>query len=245
MELNWSYLERLSTFELKDLAEHFNIALPDGLERIFIIDDLLEYAPCLTLYRNGRELRQSENSMFKEDEGQGFEPADLPQQYNITYVEAIIRDPLWVYVFWEIRTADRRHFEKLGDFNGYFLQVSVAKCPKGAPRSALFSVQVNGGDSEYYLNFPPEGPCRKMCAINAEAAFKIELYASVRERKVILAESFPFMLPKMLNNPGNYEAELQDNGLLRLSGIDELPVIRNGERLSPLPYTDCACSINE
>ena len=39
-----SYLETLSSWELVKLSDHYGIDIPPGLDRIFIIEELLEIA---------------------------------------------------------------------------------------------------------------------------------------------------------------------------------------------------------
>ena len=146
-----SYLERLSTQELKDLAVHFGIDIPQDLERPFVIEELLDNAPCLIFFQAGSLKVNHSETDFIDDENipPVPDPVELPKHYNITQINAIVRDPLWVFVFWEIREADRKIYEKSPGFRGYFLRVSLDKCKMGSTVSSLFTIPITPSDSEW------------------------------------------------------------------------------------------------
>jgi hypothetical protein len=226
--LNLSYLERLSTDELNELAVHFGIDIPPDLERVFIIEELLDNAPCLTFYQSGNADTSVIASAFNppadtaapatsvangsaEDTNaedteadsavQPYSAAELPESYNITYIDVIVRDPLWVFVFWEIRDADRRAYERQAGFRGYFLRVNLDSCKMGLAVSSLYTVPVDISDSEWYINFPPDSPCRRLCGGAEAAAFNVTLCAARTGGTDVLASSVPFSLPKTLPPP--------------------------------------------
>jgi hypothetical protein len=240
--LSPSYLERLSTPELKDLAVHFGIDIPQDLERLFIIEELLENAPCLTFFQPDIIKSGNAETDFVDTENLPPvpDPVELPKRYNITRINAIVRDPLWVFVFWEIRETDRKLYEKNSGFHGYFLRVSLDKCKFGSTVSALFTIPVKASDSEWYIHFPPDSPCRKICNMTEDAPFNVALCASYANNEIVLATTLPFRLPRMLEIsetlPGNSGND--KNILLQMSGIDDLTVLRNRERASIIPNDD-------
>ena len=132
-------LECLSTDELIKLAENIGIDIPVGLERIFIIEELLENADTGEYQASG-DLRI--NPSYSE-------PVALPKQYNISFIDVIIRDPLWVFVYWEIKGHDREIHENAGDFNGYCLRVIPLNEGESIPASKenSFTVSIGKEDS--------------------------------------------------------------------------------------------------
>ncbi|MDR1106033.1 MAG: DUF4912 domain-containing protein [Treponema sp.] len=197
-------LERLSTDELVKLADYYAIDIPPDLERIFIIEELLEAD------FTGDEPGDGERFGGEADIR---EPVPLPKQYNITYLEHLVRDPLWVFVFWEIKGADRELYEKSPDFEGYVLKVRNLE-----GGGHIFTVAVGLNDAAWYLGFPPDsGRCR------------VELCALRGEEETTLAFSRPFTLPRLLEPLSTGAPET----LARLSGAGDFPVIRNADRLSP------------
>jgi len=213
------YLESLSTGELLKLADRFNIDIPAGLERVFIVEALLESA-------FGDEDR---NKTVDDIESDFPGSAALPKQYNISFVDVMIRDPLWAFVFWEIKSHDRELYEGAPDFEGYCLKAvpvrdsSVLRLVGEAEDS--FIVPLDLYASGLYLNFPP-----------AEGFYRLELCALRGGNPATLAVSGSFRLPRLLAEPNQsalLSAEFQEiyrNSLACLSGARDFPVIRNADR---------------
>ena len=59
----------------------------------------------------------------------------LPASYNETFIDVILRDPVWAYAFWEIKQSDREVREQDPRFAGYRLRVQ----PLGGARSGVQS----------------------------------------------------------------------------------------------------------
>ena len=198
----WPYLESLTTGELIALADSLDIDIPPDLERIFIIEELLEIEAVL----NPEELLE---------EADIPEPSPLPKQYNSTFINTLIRDPLWVFIFWEIKTTEREIYEKSLDFKGYFLQVT------GISRDVSFTIPVGILDNAWYLGFPPEG-----------GRFFVEICAQRGEAEVVLGVSKAFQLPPLFNRPK--EGDIH-NQLSLLSGLGDLNILQNEDRLPYIP----------
>jgi hypothetical protein len=216
--LTRSYLESLTTTELTKLADTNGIDIPPDLERVFIIEELLEL--------------EDEDSSGREPglplgEAEFLEPVLIPKQYHITYIDVLIRDPLWVFAFWEIKGFDKALYEKADDFEGYHLRIIPLTFEnRQVPgRDDSFIIPVGIDDSAWYIGFPPSG-----------GRFKVEIGLTRGGDTVGLAVSRPFRLPKPLNPPGWKGENNSGEPLIQLSGIDELPVLRNTDRLSRMPH---------
>jgi hypothetical protein len=219
------YLESLSSGELVKLADSFGIDIPSGLERIFIIEELLDLSFDGEFSPEG-ELGERPDFM---------ETAALPKQYNISYIEVMIRDPLWAFVFWEVKGHDKELFEKDPDFEGYCLRViplktddgkiSPAVTPSPLERENSFTVQVGVNDTAWYLGFPP-----------AEGCYQVAICALRGEKEIVLTVSRPFKMPRLVEPPNRKAGlpmDLQDiyqNPLACLSGARDFAVIRNVDR---------------
>jgi len=218
------YLESLSSGELLKLADKFNIDIPAGLERVFIVEALLESA-------FGDEDR---NKTVDDIESDFLESSALPKQYNISFVDVMIRDPLWAFVFWEIKSHDRELFESAPDFEGYCLKVLPMRdspAPRqGGETDESFIVPLDLHSSGIYLNFPP------IESAEMKGFYCVELCALSQGNPVPLAVSSPFRLPRLLEEPSRgalLSTEFQDiyrNPLACLSGACDFPVIRNADR---------------
>ncbi|MDR2535881.1 MAG: DUF4912 domain-containing protein [Treponema sp.] len=223
--LERAYLESLTTRELIRLADSFGIEIPPDLERIFIIAEILDIDADIAAGEFGKEDHE-ENPLM---ETTIPEPVPLPKQYNITFIEVLIRDPLWVFTFWEIKSYDKEVHEKAHDFGGYHLKVSPGSAQYKTPKKEdSFTIPVGITDTAWYIGFPPEGGC-----------FKVELCAVRGYEEIALAGSHPFTLPALFNPPNRRNTEraakaddLYANPLIRLSGVEDFQVIRNGDRQS-------------
>jgi hypothetical protein len=213
------YLESLTTRELVSLADNAGLDIPPVLERIFIIEELLDLE---SEYETG-----TSNDVFPGEEEKEApvlkerglsESMSLPKQYNITYIEVILRDPLWVFAFWEIKGYEKELYEKSVAFGGYHLKVSPLDA--ASPENAPFTIPVETGDSAWYIGFPPGG-----------GRFKVELCVQNEEAAIVLAVSRPFRLPKL----SGASTVLP---LGELSGADDLQVLRNVDRQSRI-YHSC------
>jgi hypothetical protein len=210
-ELTLEHLESLSTPELIDLAAQYGLDIPSGIERAFIIEELLYYDHA-TVNGNHHDAQKDE---FKEF-------AVLPRQYHVSFVEALIRDPLWVFVFWEIKTHDRNAYEKAEDFEGYCLKITPLNEETLEPGGAAFIVTVDGDDHGRYLGFPPEdGRC-----------FKVEFCLLKGDNCTVIAESRPFTLPRLIEpKRDEFVQAVYRNPLALLSGVERFPLIHSEDHL--------------
>ena len=229
-----SYLESLTTKELLILADTHGIDIPPDLDRVFIIEELQE----LTAFQLEINLDVNEE-LIEEPQGKTTESVVLPKQYNITYLETLVRDPLWVYVYWEVKVSDRDFFEKSPDFNGYFLKVvsiNIHANQNFAGPVEVFTVSIEPEDNARYLGFPPaEENTKENTEENEELlsrvgqrSFRIELYAKKGKEDNFLAASDTFTLPSL--PPRAEKKVLEKYPLIKMSGIENFNVIRNADR---------------
>ena len=211
--LSRHWLESLSTGELVKLADGFGIDIPPGLERIFIIEELLENS-VEDKYETGDELET--NPVFTE-------AVALPKQYNISFIEVMIRDPLWIFVFWEIKGHDKELHEKADDFGGYCLRVIPLSEGEAAPkaRDDSFTVTVDVNDSARYLGFPEHSS-------KTAGRYIIKLCAIRGASELPVAVSLPFDMPR-LENEGICSPD--QNPLVDLSGARDFITIKSTDRL--------------
>ncbi|MDR0643193.1 MAG: DUF4912 domain-containing protein [Treponema sp.] len=211
------YLDSLTTRELARMADMCGIDIPAGLDRVFIIEELLDY-------ERSEEEEEQETEESLSESPDYLETAPIPRQYNITFIDVLVRDPLWAFVFWEIKEHDRESFEKNPEFSGFFLRVSPAG--EGNSRGDFFfTVQVDSGDTARYLGFseyPPEGLRKE--------AFRVELCAGFGGRWEALAVSRSFRLPGLQKK--TILNQEPPPSLPVLSGLNEFPILRNAERMS-------------
>jgi hypothetical protein len=211
LRLDRPFLERLSTDELTKLADTYGVDIPPDLARPVIIEEMMDL---------GAENEEHEEQKYQPlRERHLSDTAPIPKQYNITFIEVLIRDPLWAFAFWEINANNKEWYERSAGFGGYFLKVGLVGggAPDGEDRS--FTVPVGNQDNAWYLGFSPAGGC-----------FKVELCVRYEETADVLAVSRPFHMP-FLFDPPEY-GKGKENALVHLSGMEDFPVLRNMDRSS-------------
>jgi len=209
------WLECQSTEQLIKLADSYGIDIPPELERIFIIEELLEAG----------NVEEQEISDDIEVSHSYSETVQLPKQYNISYIDVIIRDPLWVFAFWEIKKHDRESYESAENFNGYCLRViPLDKNGKENKQNEnTFTVSIDAEDFCRYIGIVEHSEQDSNCYV-------IQLCVNKDDNLTTIVSSQPFYLPKPYNN--DIIANMSLNPLIRLSGVRELAVIKNTDRQS-------------
>jgi hypothetical protein len=135
----------------------------------------------------------------------------------------IIRDPLWVFAFWEIKAHDRDLHEKAGNFKGYCLRVIPLDNTENAQKikEDSFMVTIEKDDEARYLGFAGR---------QAGERYLIQLSAVRGGQEIQLAVSEPFTLPVL--HSGDFIRETAKNPLADLSGIKDFTAIKTIDRLS-------------
>ncbi|MCL2210396.1 MAG: DUF4912 domain-containing protein [Treponema sp.] len=212
-------LESLSTDELIKLADDNGIDIPFALERIFIIEELLELS-------NTEKKAESEDL----EPSQAYpETAALPKQYNISFIDVIIRDPLWVFAFWEVKSHDREVHENAAGFIGYCLRViPLNEEGKESPDDNSFTVPVEIEDCARYLGLAEHSSLDWKSP--AAGCYIVKLEAMRGKSLMPIASSKPFYLPKL--NENTTFTSLNKNPLIHLSGVQDLTIIKNTDRQS-------------
>jgi len=221
-----AYLESLATGDLLAAAVKLGIEIPDNPDRILIIEELLDFSS-----------REESNSLgSSEAEIKDLiltESVPLPKQYNITFIDVMIRDPLWAFVFWEIKASEKEQFEKDENFDGYYLKISrLNDNNSGSGNSGLFIIPVKSDDTAWYLSLSPAFEADISWSDNSH--FKVEFCASVGGIETALAVSKAVKLPYLPELPsiaGKHDASMAwGNELVCLSGYADFHVLRRNER---------------
>jgi hypothetical protein len=222
IRLTKAYLDTLATSELARLADSLGIDIPPDLDRIFIIEELLELD--LEYGSSMEDLLLGEGSVPG--------PVPLPKHYNITYVDVLLRDPAWAFVFWEINSHDRDHYEQSSGFDGYQLRV----CPLETCQASLsrpeefsgegeesFTVPVGISDMAWYLNIPP-----------GTGWYRVEVCAVQNKALVPAASSAPFRVPRFEDPFSVSDRKSRMYALISLSGLEDSRILYNADRISRL-----------
>ncbi len=203
--LTRSYLETLSSQELINLADEYGIDIPDDLNRHFIIGDLLEI---------GEELEQNADTretlvMSEKDSGQ-INVDTLPLSYNETKINVILRNPVSLFVWWDLGEYLLRNLKTSKSslrLAVYFFETEDDEKP-----SDTFSIQVPLSEREQYVIIPA-----------GKKFVRVDLCSENTEKTEVLSVSEKVSLPHggevMASRPGE---DLNVSRIVKLSGVQDL-----------------------
>ena len=147
-KLTRAYLETLSFSDLVILADNYGIDVPENLNRSFLIAELIEVTEELEKIAEEPEMVVTdEEAVIPED------PNKLPDFYNSTEVEILLRNPAWAFVYWNISESDIQALSK-----GFITQLMLRVCSfsekdQQNPDDA-FNIQISMDDREQYVLLP-------------------------------------------------------------------------------------------
>lgn len=199
-----THLESLSTNDLLLLADDHGVDIPEGLNRRLIIGELLEIAE--------ENERFSQHASYLADAAMPEPDENLPETYNETRVTVLIRDPGWIFVYWDFHTSQFNAITNLESFETFFLRVNTFSREDPTKLIDFFDVDVGVNDRKWYIHL---ADCRNIC--------RVDLYArNTHEKDRLLAAS---VLKGI--RPGNSigikgQARRRCPPLLELSGLSEL-----------------------
>lgn len=202
--LTRAYLETLSTTDLVELADDNGIDIPEGLNRRFIIGELLELAE--------EEHVNSGDTGGLVDADFTVAPEVLPETYNETQISILMRDPGWVFVYWDFHTTLYTALTGNHRFETFFLRVNSLSASTPATVTDFFDIEVGLHDRKWYVHLP-----------GRDYACRVDLYMrNTQEKEQLLAHSSELIVPSGGAGETVYDPKRRNPPLVELSGINEL-----------------------
>lgn len=208
--------ESLSDQDLHALADRMGLDLPEDLERIFVVEEIVEALEEARLERD----RGTEAPLYVEDakywcrDEVERSPIDTPPalapRYNETAIKALVRDPSWAFALWDVSETDRAAIEVSGEEARLFLRVTELDSREG-DKPSFFDIPVSVEDSQWYINLP-----------RPEARYRIDLAFRSDGKVRSLARSLEFAVPRQ--QAEERPLDPAHRSLLELSGIAELGI---------------------
>jgi hypothetical protein len=224
-------LDKMSLTELRNRAEAAGLDYPEDTDRLVIIDGLLSLMKNLDYLQGPAPRRVKQRIRIKLSEGEEDveyfdvpEASPLPVSYNRSYIDALIRDPYWIFVWWDIREADRKTFTAMQNFKGYCI------CVRELDRNLnvvedVFLMDITDGEKQRYLHYQ-----------TADIPLRLDLYAVFENERQNIASSRVLVMPPLLERV--YKPDIKNLNEYRinlLSGYDDLTLMRNSDRMSHVP----------
>ena len=149
--LTRSYLETLSTQELLSIADDYGIDIPENLNSSFIITELIEVS-----LEFADDAREDEITASDENAPVHAKEEKLPDTYNETMICAVLRNPAWVYVYWDIKNSDLQRLNSDDLFKGLCLRVSYWDNQEDEKPLESFDIKISFTDRQQYILISPE-----------------------------------------------------------------------------------------
>lgn len=102
MVVDRGHIESLSFSDLVTLADEYGLDVPEDLDRQFLIAEIIDVLH--DAENDGDEMKVS--SAVSEGE------AALPKNYNETQISAVLENPAWVFVFWNLSESSKLMLKK-------------------------------------------------------------------------------------------------------------------------------------
>lgn len=142
--INRAYLETLSFSDLSKMADDYGIDVPENLDRRFLIAELLEIV---------EENEGFDDEMIISSEIETQEEKTLPKNYNETQISGILRNPAWLFVFWNISDGDQQLIKSMPGCS-LKLRICTMESPKEQVPVEAFEIQITDDVQEQYVLLP-------------------------------------------------------------------------------------------
>lgn len=197
------YLETLTSADLVLLADEYGIDIPEGLSRRFIIGELLEAID---------EPQTNHKTEDLVDRPELDTASEMPLSYNETQITALLRNPAWAYVYWDLNETDYREILQTKAFTSFVLRVVYFENTDDEKPAEVYDIPVRYEDRERYLFL---SQTHNAVRIDFVAEFK-----TIEPR--ILARSRKLIIPKGCQEITSYSLLNKTEPVLELSGMPEL-----------------------
>ena len=203
-QISCAYLETLAFKDLVKLADEYGVDVPQDLDRRFLIAELLELAQ--------EESNVSDVQMIiTDDDEEETEEVNLPANYNETQIGAILRNPAWLFVFWNISEFDANRIKHQKET--LYLKINTYKKSENSMITDSFEVQVLDESQEQYVLLP-----------KGIDFVKVELLACKTNSQETMAVSSEIKVPRISSwiNELNFAKDNLFSNKLKFSGMEDL-----------------------
>jgi hypothetical protein len=162
--VNSEKLESLSLTALYALADKMGLGLPPGLERSFVMEEILD---ALAEDSEDRRTSTDEALLVEEKKYSGSESdnldlamdddSPLESRYNETMIRALVRDPSWAFAYWDLSDAERSSMIGDESISPIFLRIVELDHEGGDVKHGHFDIAISQSDLQWYINLPRSG----------------------------------------------------------------------------------------
>jgi hypothetical protein len=209
-------LRNLSYNELSTIADKGNINVLQDMDKeslVSVIFEALEEERLdregdnnLTIQIEAKKYAVSQDQELFLDFGDNVE---LPDRYEETRLVLMLRDPSWVFCYWDIEVRILEELKENSEFSGLVLRVTELAADDWGKDSTVdwFDIPIQFEDLRRYINLPSE-----------DTYYGVEIYAQLGEKESLISRS------NIVESSRDYIAPLPENEnakrdlLIELSG---------------------------
>ncbi len=210
-------LRSLSYNELSHIADKGNINVLQDMDKEALISLIFEALEEERLDREGNNnlTIQIEAKKYSVSQDQELfvdfgDDVELPERYTETRLVLMLRDPSWVYCYWDIEDRILNELNENSDYSGLMLRVTELAAPDWGKDSYVdwFDIPIQFGDLRRYINLPSE-----------DAFYGAEIYAQLGEKESLIIRSNIVESSRDYVAPIFGKVDNTQNKLIELSGF--------------------------
>ncbi len=173
--LSKQQLESMSTADLISLSDEYGIEIPDNLNRRFIIEELLETSAELET-----SFKHDDDEVTLDEENAKL-PETLPKSYNETEINLVLRNPEWIFVYWDISESTLNKIKNSPDFNGLFLHLAFYdSMDEDEKQNSSINIKIDLETREQYVLVPEDKNILNVVLACSYGEENIDILASTR-----------------------------------------------------------------
>ena len=196
-----SQLQSLTTSDLIDLANTLELFVPPNFSRIQLIKEILSM---------DSELEDLPYSILKtlplEDEAE-----NLPSSYGMTEIRILLRDPMWLFAFWDINVNMLEKLMYEDPDLSIFLRVMSFETEEDDSYYAFEDINVKKEERSTYIH----------TSINEEVTQVALMFKTKQKTEVLAKSNFIYMPRKNIKNNLCIDSSSM-NEIMELSGLKYL-----------------------
>ncbi len=210
-------LRSLSYNELSHIADKGNITVQQDMDKESLVSVIFEALEEERLDREGNNnlTIQVEAKKYAVSQDQELfvdfgEDVELPERYHETRLVLMLRDPSWVYCYWDIEDRILDELSENSEYSGLVLRVTELAAADWGTDSYVdwFDIPIQFDDLRRYINLPSE-----------DAFYGAEIYAQLGEKESIIIRSNIVESSRDYIAPVPEKENTQRDKLIELSGF--------------------------
>lgn len=177
----------MSYNELSSIADNGNITVLQDMDKESLVSVIFEALEEERLDREGNNnlTIQIEAKKYAVSQDQELfldfgDNVELPDRYKETRLVLMLRDPSWVYCYWDIEERILNELNANNEYSGLILRVTELAASDWGNDSYVdwFDIPIQFGDLRRYINLPSE-----------DTIYGVEIYAQLGDKEALIVRS--------------------------------------------------------